>query len=70
MTSALARRLDRLEAALQARLPLRCLILFGTAEENEAVTAQAFAEGRISARDPIIRVNWPAGYRPAIQGAA
>lgn len=70
MTSALARRLDRLESALRARVPLRCLILCGTAEENEAECLRAFAEGRITAREPIIRVNWPAGYRPAMQGAA
>lgn len=70
MTSALARRLDRLEAARRARTPLRCLILCGTSEQNEADTLRAFAEGRISAREPIIRVNWPAGYMPATQGAA
>lgn len=69
MTSALARRVDRLEAAQRARVPLRCLILCGTAEQNEAECLRAFAEGRISGREPIIRVNWPAGYQSAFQGA-
>lgn len=69
MTSALARRLDRLETLRRTRTPLRCLILCGTMEENRAEYHRAFAEGRITEREPVIMVNHPPGFQRATQGA-
>jgi hypothetical protein len=69
MTSALVRRLDRLEIARRARIPLRCLILCGTAEQNRAEYRRAFAEGRITEREPVLILNHSAGFQRGLQGA-
>lgn len=67
MTSALARRLDRLKIARRPRIPLRRLIPCRTMDENRAGYPRAFAEGRITEREPVLILNHSAGFQRAPQ---
>lgn len=67
MTSALARRLDRLKIARRPRIPLRCLVLCETMDENRAGYRRVFAEGRITEREPVLILNHSAGSQRTLQ---
>ncbi|HEV2508629.1 hypothetical protein [Bosea sp. (in: a-proteobacteria)] len=56
MTTALARRLEKLETARRARKPRKSLTLLGTEEEVERQHRQALADGRIGPNDPVARI--------------
>lgn len=56
MTSALARRLDRLEAIRKAREPMPGLILLGTEETIDQQYEEAVADGRHKPGAPLLRI--------------
>lgn len=56
MTSALARRLDRLEAIRKAREPMLGLILLGTEETIDQQYEEAVAGGRHQPGSPLVRI--------------
>lgn len=56
MTSALARRLDRLEAIRKTREPMPGLILFGSEETIEQQYQEAVAGGRHKPGAPLLRI--------------
>lgn len=57
MTSALFRRLDKLEQARSARTPRKSLVLIGTPSDLDRQLREAVAEGRYRAGEPLMRVT-------------
>lgn len=57
MSSALARRVDKLEQASRAREPRRSLVLIGSATDVDLQYRTAVSEGRYRVGDPLMRVT-------------